>query len=114
MVTETINRSTSADPKQFVLKKNVSGGLAVVLEAHDFSVPARKVVFNFNENINYVTTKYALGVFVTPSALRQLEKGYFTFEKLDTLIKMAEELGYYVPDSIKDPTINFVSNCWCP
>lgn len=105
MVTETINRSTSADPKQFVLKKNVSGGLAVVLEAHDFSVPARKVVFNFNENINYVTTKYALGVFVTPSALRQLEKGYFTFEKLDTLIKMAEELGYYVPDSIKDPQL---------
>jgi hypothetical protein len=35
-----------------------------------------------------------------------MEKGYYTFENLETLIKMAEDLGYHVPDSIKEPKIS--------
>ena len=34
-----------------------------------------------------------------------MELGYFTFENLDKLIEMAEDLGYYVPDSIKEPKV---------
>ena len=32
-----------------------------------------------------------------------MEKGYFYFENLELLIKMAEDAGIYVPDSIKEP-----------
>jgi hypothetical protein len=35
-----------------------------------------------------------------------MESGYFTFENLQELIKVAEEMGYYVPDSIKEPQVN--------
>lgn len=113
MVTGTIKRVEApqatqvaqADPKQFVMVKNAVGGLTVVTDSYDYSVPARKIVFKFDQEKNYVTVKYALGVFVTPSALKQMELGYFTFEKLDILIKMAEDLGLYVPDSIKDPQL---------
>ena len=46
-------------------------------------------------------TNYALGVFVTPSALKQMELGYFTFENLDTLIKMAERLVFMYRTQLK-------------
>lgn len=104
MVTGTI-RKTDEYPKQFVMIKNAVGGLTVKTEAFDFSVPARNIVFKFDQDRNYLMTNYALGVFVTPSALKQMELGYFTFENLDTLIKMAEDAGIYVPDSIKDPRL---------
>jgi hypothetical protein len=90
---------------QFALVKNFVGGMAVTLEAYDFSAPARTIHFNFNQEKMYLPAKWALGVFVTPSALQQMEKGYFTFENLDALIQMAEELGYYVPDSIREPKV---------
>lgn len=104
MVTGTI-RKIEEYPKQFVMVKNAVGGLTVKTEAFDFSVPARNVVFKFDQDRNYLMTNYALGVFVTPQALKQMELGYFTFENLDTLIKMADEAGIYVPDSIKDPKV---------
>lgn len=91
--------------KQFVMVKNTAGSLTVKLEAYDFSTPARSIKFRHDQDRNYINEKWAIGVFVTPSALRQLELGYFTFEKLNVLIEKAEELGYYVPDSIKEPVI---------
>ena len=98
-------RVVTANPKQFVMIKNATGGLTVRTEAYDFSVPARDIVFKFDQERNYVNTVYALGVFITPSALKQMELGYFTFENLQTLIKMADNLGIYVPDSIKEPQV---------
>ena len=92
-------------PKQFVMVKNCEGGLVVPVEAHDFSTPRRRIVFKFNQDRHYVPVKWAIGVFVTPEASKQMEKGYFTFENLEVLIEMAEEMGYYVPDSIKEPKV---------
>ena len=71
-----------------------------------FLAPTRTIRMNWNENLHYLPADWALGVFVTPSALRQLEKGYFTFENLDILIEMAEEKGFFVPEAIKKPKIN--------
>lgn len=108
MVTGTIKSQGEKQPKsitQFAMVKNFVGGMAVTVEAYDFSAPARTINFNFNQEKMYLPVKWALGVFVTPGALRQMEKGYFTFENLDALIQMAEELGYYVPDSIREPKV---------
>jgi len=85
--------------------KNTEGGLTVVLEAYDFSVPARPIHFKHDQEKNYIPEKWAIGTFITPNAVRQMELGYFTFENLDVLIQKAEELGYYVPDSIKEPKV---------
>lgn len=91
---------------QFVMVKNYEGALAVMLDPHDFSTPARRVNFNFDVERQHVPAKYAVGTFVTDNAMKQMEKGYFTYENLDVLIKMAEDMGYYVPDSIKEPKIS--------
>lgn len=108
MITGTINKPLGEKknyPTQFVMIKNAVGGLVVKLESHDFSTPLRTINFKFDQERNYVTTKWALGVFVTPSALHQMELGYFTFENLDILIEMAEDFGYYIPNSIKEPQV---------
>lgn len=90
----------------FVMVKNYRGGFGVSLEPWDFSSPARTIRFKFDQEKQYVPLKWALGVFVTPLAVKLMEKGYYTFENLHVLIKMAEDLGLYVPDSIKEPKIN--------
>ena len=89
----------------FVMVKNYRGGLAVELEPYDFSAPARKINFRFNQEKQHVPLKWALGVFVTDSAMSMLGRNYFTFENLEKLIQMAEEKGLYVPDSIKEPKV---------
>lgn len=93
------------EPTQFVMVKNTVGSLAVDIEPHDFSSPKRTVYFKHNQDKTFIPTKWAIEVFVTQSAIRQLEMGYFTFENLDILIKMAEAQGYYVPESIKNPQL---------
>lgn len=102
MVTGTIKR----EPTQFVLVKNCVGSITIVLESYDFGVPARSLRLDHKQSTAYVMTRHALGVFVTPNALQQMEQGYFTFENLAELIKMAEEKGFYVPDSIKEPQVS--------
>ena len=92
-------------PNQFVMLKNYEGGLVVKLDPHDFSTPARRIDFAFNQERQYIPAKYAIGVFVSDGALRQMERNYFTFENLDVLIEMAESMGFYVPDSIKSPKV---------
>lgn len=105
-VTGTLKPKVEATkPKQFVMIKNCEGGLVVPLEAYDFSTPRRRIAFKFNQDRQYIPVKWAVGVFVTPEATKQMEKGYFTFENLEVLIEMAEEMGYYVPDSIKEPKV---------
>ena len=89
----------------FVMVKNVVGALAVDLEAHDFSTPTKTFRFRFNQDTQHIPAKWAVGTFVSPGALSQMENGYFTFDNLGDLIKLAESMGYYVPDSIKEPKV---------
>ena len=102
MVTGTL-ATKETNPSQFVMVKNIDGRLLVNLESFDFSAPARAIAFNFDQDKTYVQLKWALGVFVTPDALKMMEEGYFTFENLSKLIQMAETQGFYVPESIKEP-----------
>lgn len=95
----------SVAPKSFVMIKNYRGALGVKVDPYDFSAPAREIHFTWDQDSQHVPTKWALGVFVTQQALKTMEQGVFTFENLDLLIRMAEEAGLYVPDSIKEPKI---------
>jgi len=109
MVTGHVNTQTQVkkpNSNSFVMIKNVEGALAVNLEAHDFSTPARTIYFRFNQERQQIPLKWAVGTFVSTSALQQMENGYFTFENLEELVKVAEEMGYFVPDSIKEPKVD--------
>ena len=108
MVTGHINTQVTQKkaPQSFVMVKNVEGALSVNLDAHDFSTPTKTFRFRFNQDKQHIPLKWAVGAFVSQGATQQMESGYFTFENLDELIKVAEEMGYYVPDSIKNPMVD--------
>ena len=59
MVTGTITKPQTREvkPTQFVMIKNAVGGLTVTLEAHDFSAPARRIKFKFDQERNYIPAK---------------------------------------------------------
>ena len=60
MVTGTIKSQGEKQPKsitQFAMVKNFVGGMAVTVEAYDFSAPARTINFNFNQEKNVPTSK---------------------------------------------------------
>jgi hypothetical protein len=86
--------------------KNFVGSLAVVLEAEDFSTPARMILFKHDQDEKQIPVKWAIGALVSDGALQQMEKGYFTFKEINEFIEMAEEMGHYVPDSISEPKVN--------
>ena len=90
---------------RFTMVKNYRGGMAVMLEAEDFSTPIRRIDFKYDTEEKIIPLKWAIGTFVSDSAMRQMEKGFFSFKELDELIAMAEGMGHYVPDSIKAPKI---------
>jgi hypothetical protein len=92
-------------PKTFVMNKNCRGYLTVVLDTFDYSAPSRELMFSFDQDTMYVPWKWALGVFVTRSAEKMMVNGFFTFEKLELLIEMAEYEGLFVSDSIKQPKV---------
>jgi len=94
-----------APRKRFTMVKNFGGGLAVLLESEDYSVPARKIVFGYQEEEKQIPVKWAIGTFVSDSAMKQLKLGYFTFKELDELIAMAEDMGHYVPDYVRAPEV---------
>lgn len=106
-VEEKVEEMAKPKPKRqnFKMIKIFPGAIGVVLEAYDFSTPARHFSFPYDMDYKVIPVKWAVGTFVSDSALRQMELGQFTFENLDELIEMAEELGQYVPDSIKEPKI---------
>lgn len=110
MVTGTVNTPGTVvkkvKPNHFAMIKNFDGNLAVELQPEDYVGLPRTFRFKFNQEKQMVPLKWALGVFISPPALHQMELGYFTFENLEELIKMAESAGHYVPDSIKEPKIS--------
>jgi hypothetical protein len=87
-------------PKQFKMIKNFRGSFSTVLEPFDYTAPARKITFKHADESQSIPAKYALGVFNNNIAMKQIEKGYFTFENLEILLQMAEEEGLFVPTSL--------------
>lgn len=93
---------TKTFPNHFMLVNNYKGSLLVEIDSYDFSRPTRSFKLRHNVPKLAIPTNYALGIFITPGALRLMERGYYVIENVETLIKMAEDKGFYVPDSIKN------------
>lgn len=79
--------------KNFIFKKNIPGGLIFDLESYDFSLPKRTFDMPYNVGQLSIPEQYALGLFVTSSALDMFQAGLFTIEDFEDLKKKAEEIG---------------------
>lgn len=79
----------------FIFKKNTLGGLIIELDSYDFSLPRR--TFEMAPMISQITIpeQYALGLFVTDSALNMFKAGLFTIANYDALKAKAEEIGLF-------------------
>jgi len=79
--------------RSFVFTKNCVGSLIIVLESYDGAVNAKR--YELNQTINRLTIpgRYALGLFVTQSALSQLKQGFFKVEDELELRKLGASFG---------------------
>lgn len=98
----TSTKTENSFPNHFILMNNYKGSLLIKIDPYDFAGPTRSFRVRHNIEKLPIPANYALGVFMSPGALRLMEAGYFVFEDVETLIKMAESKGLYVPDSIKN------------
>lgn len=79
--------------KVYTFVKNTIGSLYFSLESYDNMLPKRDFVINAKAKKIIVPHTYALGLFVSPQALNQFNKGYFKIEKVDELFKEGSEIG---------------------
>ena len=87
--------------KTYSFVKNVRGSLSFPLYNYDMTV---KRGFTIAHNVNKIVVphQFALGLFVTPSALQQLKMGYFTIENFNDLVKEAIEKGLCAEEDYPD------------
>lgn len=81
-------------PKTFVFKKNIKGTLFIDLETYDMMGVPKTFVFGPSIDQLVIPYPYALGLFVSQSAMNQYKLGCFTIEREDELFKAAVEQGF--------------------
>lgn len=88
--------------KNYTFVKNVKGGLTITLESWNMQLPLRH--FNMIGNVSQIAIPedYALGLFVSDSALTMYKNGYFTIANFSELQKKAREIGLFADEEIDD------------
>ena len=81
--------------KNYTFVKNVKSGITITLESSNMQLPARSFTMVGNVTQIAVPEEYALGLFVTDSALNMLKDGYFIVKDLNELRKKANEIGLF-------------------
>lgn len=90
--------------KNYTFVKNVKGGLTITLDSWNMQLPTKNFTMTGNVEQIAVPEDYALGLFVSDSALSMLASGYFRVLNLGELQKKATEIGLFAnPD---------ISNCY--
>lgn len=81
--------------KNFTFIKNIKGGLTINLSSYDMMLPNRNFTIPYNIEKVSIPEQYALGLFVSESALQQFKDGYFTIEHFEELEQMAQTIGLF-------------------
>lgn len=90
--------------KNYTFVKNVKGGLTIRLDSWNMQLPTRSFSLVGNVNQIAIPEEYALGLFVSDSALSMFKNGYFTINNLNELQKTAREIGLFADAEL--------SNCY--
>lgn len=87
--------------KNYTFVKNVKGGLTIRLDSWNMQLPTRDFrMMGLVEQIA-IPEEYALGLFVTDSALHMMKNGYFTVRNFAELQKKAKEIGLFADDTVE-------------
>lgn len=79
--------------KAYTFVKNIAGQLRISLETYNMQNAMQDFVIPAGVEKVIVPYQYALGLFVSPSALNQYRAGYFTVEDIESLVADAREYG---------------------
>lgn len=86
----------------YTFVKNVKGKLVISLDTFDMQAPTRNFVISHTLEKIVVPYNYALGLFVSPSALSQYRNGYFKIENVKELIRDGIERGLAAREEFPD------------
>jgi hypothetical protein len=91
-------------PRTFTFVKNVKGSLYIDLETFDMMGATKTFVFGPTIDKLIIPYPYALGLFVSPSALDMYRNGIFTIENDAELYKAGVEQGFVAREERPDVT----------
>jgi hypothetical protein len=91
--------------KAYTFVKNVVGQLRIPLETYNMQNARQDFVMPAGVDRVIVPYQYALGLFVTPEAMHQLQIGCFTVEDMDSLIEDARSYGL-VANKVENPILS--------
>ena len=92
------------EQRTYTFVKNVRGSLVIELDAYDASIPTKTFRIPFNVDKIVVPYVYALGLFMSQSALHQFEMGFFKVEDLNNLAEDAISKGLCTPEEFPEIT----------
>ena len=81
--------------KNYSFVKNVKGGLSFTLDSWNMQLPRRTFTMAHNIAQIAIPEDYALGLFISSTALSMFEKGYFTIKDFKELKAKASEYGLF-------------------
>lgn len=85
----------------YTFEKNIRGGVHFTLQSFDNSLPEK--MFKIPHNIDRIVIPYiyALGLFISSTALKMFQDGYFTIKESEDLIGDATTAGLYFDEGFK-------------
>ena len=92
-------------PRTFTFVKNVKGWLFIELETFDMMGVRKTFTFGPNVDKLVIPFPYALGLFVSPEALKMYNNGVFTIENVNDLYKAGVEQGFVAREERPDVTL---------
>lgn len=87
--------------RNYTFVKNVKGGLGFTLDSWNMQLPQRTFTIRHNIEQIAIPEDYALGLFISSSALDMYKQGYFTIADFKELKNKASELGLFADEEVK-------------
>lgn len=86
--------------KNYTFVKNVKGGLTITLDSWNMQLPTRNFRMTGLVEQIAIPEEYALGLFISNSALHMMKNGYFTINNFADLQRKAKEIGLFTDEEI--------------
>lgn len=86
--------------KNYTFVKNVKGGLSFTLDSWNMQLPQRTFTIRHNIEQIAIPEEYALGLFISSSALDMYKQGYFVVKDIKDLKAKASEYGLFADEEI--------------
>ena len=87
--------------RNYTFVKNVKGGLSFTLDSWNMQLPQRTFTIRHNIEQIAIPEDYALGLFISSSALDMYKQGYFVITDFKELKNKASELGLFADEEVK-------------